>query len=75
MSGLPRDPPSSDDSPVPRLALRPRDAAKALSIAERLLWAMTNQGVIPHTKLGKVTLYPVDALREFLAKRVKGAKK
>ncbi len=28
--------------PVPTLALRPRDAAKALAISERKLWEMTN---------------------------------
>ena len=32
----------------PRLALRPRDAARALGISERLLWTKTNAHEIPH---------------------------
>lgn len=54
------------------LALRPKDAAQALGISERLLWSLTNQGVIPHIRLGKVVLYSVDALREWLAQRASG---
>lgn len=52
-----------------RLALRPKDAALALGIGERLLWSLTNQGIIPHLKLGKATLYPVDLLRDWLAEQ------
>lgn len=55
-----------------RLALRPKEAARALGIGERLLWSMTNQGVIPHLKIGKATLYPVDVLRDWLARQSKG---
>ncbi len=55
-----------------RLALRPKDAARALNIGERLLWSMTNRGEIPCVRLGKAVLYPVDALREWLAQRAKG---
>jgi hypothetical protein len=57
----------------PRLALRPRDAARALGIGERLLWTLTNQGVIPHVRLGRAVVYPVDLLREFLARQARGA--
>lgn len=51
---------------TPCLAMRPREAAKALGISERLLWEWTNKGVVPHVRLGKVILYPVDSLREWL---------
>ena len=61
------DIPSSNDGDTPRLSLRPRDAAKALGIGERLLWSKTNAGEIPHLRIGKAVLYPVDALREWLA--------
>ena len=61
-----------DPIAVPTLALRPREAAKALGIGERLLWSLTNQGVIPHVKLGRATLYPTDLLREWLAEQSKG---
>lgn len=52
---------------VPRLALRARDAALALGIGARLLWSMTNRNEIPHIRLGKAVLYPVDALRTWLS--------
>ena len=61
---------------VARLALRPKEAAKALGIGERLLWSMTNQGAIPHLRLGKAILYPVAELERWLAERVaKGARR
>lgn len=52
-----------------RLALRPKEAAKALGIGERLLWSLTNRGLIPHLRLGKAILYPVDELRRYLAEQ------
>ncbi len=54
-----------------KLALRPREAAKMLSISERTLWALTKQGRIPCVKLGEgrtsAVLYPVSSLEEFLS--------
>ncbi|MBN1489762.1 MAG: helix-turn-helix domain-containing protein [Phycisphaerae bacterium] len=50
----------------PRLALSPREAAKALSISERTLWTMTKSGRVPHTRIGARVVYPVDALRRWL---------
>jgi hypothetical protein len=56
------------DSP---LALRPRDAAKALSISERHLFTLTKDGEIPCVRIGsgsrKTVLYPMDSLRNWLA--------
>lgn len=57
---------------APRLALRPKDAAKALGVGERLLWSMTNRGEIPHIKLGKCVLYPVAELERWLSERAAG---
>jgi len=51
-----------------RLALRPKEAAKALGIGERKLWELTNRRIIPHLKAGRATLYPVAALRDWLAR-------
>ncbi len=51
----------------PALALRPREAAKVLSISERTLWTLTNRREIPHLRLGRAILYPVDGLRSWLA--------
>jgi len=51
---------------TPCLAMRPREAAKALGISERLLWDWTNRGEVPHIRIGKAILYPVDVLRRWL---------
>lgn len=60
--------PNSGTSP-PRLALRPKEAAKALGIGERLLWSKTNAGEIPHVRLGKCVVYPIRELQDWLTKQ------
>jgi len=57
---------SKAEPETPCLAMRPREAAKALGISERLLWDWTNRGEIPHIRIGKAILYPVDVLRRWL---------
>jgi excisionase family DNA binding protein len=57
------------EPPMPRLALRVRDAAKALGVSERTLWAWTTQGEIPYVRVGKIVLYPVDSLRTWLKRQ------
>ncbi len=60
---------------VPHLALRPRQAAKALGIGERLLWSLTNEGKIPHVHIGpRAIIYPVDQLQKWLASQVEPEK-
>jgi excisionase family DNA binding protein len=49
------------------LALRPKDAARALGISDRLLWSWTNQGKIPCVRIGKRLVYPVQQLTAWLA--------
>ena len=56
--------------PIPTLALRPRDAAKALGIGERLLWSKTQSGEIPSVRIGRAVVYPIDQLREWLKQQV-----
>ena len=56
---------------TPCLAMRPREAAKALGISARLLWEHTDRGAIPHIRLGKAILYPVDSLRDWLKRQAK----
>jgi excisionase family DNA binding protein len=51
------------------LALRPREAAKALGVSERSLWEWTHRGDVPHVRIGRTILYPVDALRNWLCRR------
>lgn len=54
------------DAPAALLALRPREAARALSMSEKTLWTLTQEGDIPHVKIGRMVLYPVRALEEWL---------
>lgn len=65
-------PTGADDTP--RLALRPRDAARALGIGERKLWEMTNRGEIPCVRIGRCVTYPVDLLREWLTGQAEGGR-
>ncbi len=58
---------------IPCLAMRLREAAKALGISERLLWEWTDKGVVPHVRLGKAILYPVDSLRDWLRRQAQAA--
>lgn len=61
----------ADPTPVtPCLALRPREAAKALGVSERTLWTWTRKGTIPHVRRGKTILYPTDSLRRWLDEQV-----
>ena len=55
-------------APAP-LALRPREAAKALGIGQRKLWELTKAGNIPHIRLGACILYPVAQLQAWLAQQ------
>lgn len=58
-------------TPAP-LAFRPREAAAALGIGERLLWDLTKRNEIPHARIGRAVVYPVDGLRAWLAAKTKG---
>ena len=55
------------------LALRPREAAKALDISPRLLWQLTKDGHIPCVRVGsgtrKTVLYPVADLQAWLTRQ------
>lgn len=57
------------NNPSP-LALRPREAAKALGISPRLLWQLTKDGQIPCVRVGsgkrKTVLYSVVNLQNWL---------
>lgn len=56
------------------LSLRPREAAKALGVSERTLWEWSRRGDIPHVRIGRAVLYPVDGLREWLRQRAETTK-
>ena len=57
---------------VQPLALRAKDAAKALGISPRTLWAWTAAGYIPHFRRGAVVLFPVAGLAAWLAENSTG---
>lgn len=61
-----------NDGDTPPLGLRPKDVAKLLGISERHLWSLTNQGIIPHIRLGRAIVYPMDKLKAWLAGVAKG---
>ncbi len=52
-----------------RLALRPREAARALGIGERTLRQILPE--IPHVHVGSAVVIPVDLLREWLRSRAR----
>lgn len=57
----------------PTLALRPREAAKALGISPRLLWQLTKDGRIPCVRIGgtkrQTVLYPLADLQAWLTNK------
>lgn len=56
-----------------RLALRPREAARALGIGVRLLWSLTNSGQIPSIRIGRCRVYSVAALADWLRDNTQGS--
>ena len=68
MIGVPNPPNLSakTEPQAPCLAMRPREAAKALGISERLLWDWTSRGQVPHVRVGKAILYPTAVLEDWL---------
>ncbi len=54
---------------IPPLALRPRQAAAALGISERLLQDWSKDHGLPCIRLGQVVLYPVDEVRRWLSEQ------
>ena len=67
--------PASVPSP---LALRPREAAKALGISPRLLWQLTKDGQIPCVRVGsgkrRTVLYPLADLQAWLTRQAATSK-
>lgn len=69
----PLNPPARPDPATPCLAMRPREAAKALGISPKTLWILTHEGQIPHARVGACVLYPVRELTDWLTKQAKAA--
>lgn len=56
------------ETTVPRLLLKPRQAAEALAISYRKLWAMSASGEIPSLRIGRAVRYDLADLREWIDK-------
>ena len=54
------------------LALRRKQAARALNLSERRLDQLVAEGAIPHFRCGRAVLFPVDRLQEWIAARTVG---
>ncbi len=59
-------------TPIEPLSLRQEAAARLLGISARTLFTLTKSGEVPHVRLNGVVLYPLAALREWLANRTTG---
>lgn len=63
--------PLKTQATAPPLALRPKEAAKALGIGQRKLWELSHpRGPIPCVRVGQCVLYPVAQLQAWLAAQV-----
>jgi excisionase family DNA binding protein len=66
------------NTPTTPLALRPREAAKALGISPRHLWQLTKDGKVPCVRVGdgkrKTVLYPVAELQAWLTQQANAGK-
>jgi excisionase family DNA binding protein len=58
-----------NDSPV-KLLLSSREAAAALSVCERTLWTLADEGQIPRVRIGKSVRYRVQDLEHWISTRV-----
>lgn len=60
------------------MAMRPRDAAKALGISPRTLWEWTRTGIVPCVRIGtgkrQTVLYPLADLQAWLSEKANAAK-
>lgn len=66
-------PPDSQPlAPIPRLLLRPDEAAASLGISVRALWSETKAGNIPAVRIGKSVRYSEEALRDWIRSRHEG---
>ena len=58
--------------PTQPLLLTPAQAAKALAISPRKLWAMTASGEIPHVRIGRSVRYSLDDLHRWIDEQTQG---
>ena len=49
-----------------KLLLTARESARMLSVSERTLWSLTNDGAIPAVRIGRRVLYSPEDLEGFI---------
>jgi predicted DNA-binding transcriptional regulator AlpA len=54
---------------TPCLAMRRREAAAAIGISVGELDTWTKRGIIPCVRIGRIVLYPVSAIQDWLKKQ------
>lgn len=57
---------------VDPLLIGAADAARLLGVSARTVWTLTKVDGLPHFRIGRRMLYPVDALRRWTAERTRG---
>jgi excisionase family DNA binding protein len=55
-----------------RLLVGIDEVARMLNISARTVWTLTKAGGVPHLRIGRRVLYPVDALRRWADERTRG---
>lgn len=65
----------SDRQPGVKLAYKPAEAAELLSISERSLWSLMNEGRITPIKIGRSVRYPHAELERFLSVELERAER
>lgn len=60
--------PQSSSTPEP-ISVRPVQAAAMLGVSERTVRELMRQGEIPHAKLDRAVLIPVQGLKDFIEQR------
>lgn len=63
---------TGDTSPIPRLALKLREAAAAIGVSERTVWEWVRSGDLPSLRRGRVVLIPIRELRDWLTRESAG---
>lgn len=62
----------SPDSGSTPLLVGIEEVARLLNVSSRTVWTLTVSGSLPHLRIGRRVLYPVDAVRRWTAERTQG---
>jgi excisionase family DNA binding protein len=58
---------------APKLLITAREAAAALAVSERTLWALTQHGEVPVVRIGRSVRYSTVALAQWIEERHRAA--